>query len=122
MDIVKIFASFLVQQAPINIAKARGGNLLQQMGSLPNLKAWEELNEEGNKLHDEFKKTGEFFYQEGCSLFMDYKNLRDAVVLDGGMRKVVSRFTDNMTKDELRQTAETIISEWLSSTGKERKL
>lgn len=52
---------------------------------------------------------------------MDYKILRKAVVPIGGMRIVVSRFRDDMTKDEIRQTAEAIVSEWLSSTGKERK-
>lgn len=120
MDIVKILAGYLVREAPVSIARAKGGDLLQQLDSLPNLKAWEELNEEENRSDEELKQAGEYFH-EGGSVFMDYKILRDSVVPEGGMRKVVSRFRDDMTKDELRKTAEALVSEWLSSTGKERK-
>ena len=127
MDKVKIWAGYLLCEVRTNIARKMVGNyslqqLLEQLDYIPNAKVWEELNEEATKLNEELRQAGEYFHPGG-SIFMDYKNLRDSVVPVGKeeMAKVVSRFRDDMTKDELMHTAEAIVSEWLSSTGKERK-
>lgn len=84
--------------------------------------AWKELDAEYDEIMDGLKKEGGYFHQDNKgSVFMDFKNLRDSIVLGPGMDNIARNFSSQMSKDELLKKAHGIIEEWQAHSGQEKK-
>ncbi len=93
--------------------------MLQGTVAIPT--AWKELDAELSQASQELEDQGKYYYSGDESVFTDYKKLKNSVVPEGGMQKLASRFSIEMTKDELLEEAKAVIEEWLSISGRERK-
>ena len=114
MDKDRLQALFLAEEAFFILMKKTGG-VRSMLKPLPG--EWEEMSKLSDELGSKLKKSGEYFYPGGGSVFSEFKELRDAA---GDLTPIVNKFRKDMNVDEIISVAEGVLEEWKSS-GKERK-
>lgn len=118
---VEYFAFLLISQIPVRLARKagfHGPDMLKIIDALSS--EWKKASKEKEKLSEELRKNNQYFYPESGSVFVDYKELRDSQP-SGSFDNVVSKFSLNMTYEQLLETARGVIAEWQAEPGIERK-
>lgn len=114
------FAAKLVQEIPFHKFNP---NLPENKGYLfNNLPGeWEKALDKADSITQEAKARGLYFYLEGGSMFMDYKNLRESSS-NRRDENYNRRFSPEATVPQIFTTAIQVIAEWKTAAARgERK-